>query len=201
MGHYSSFFKLFNNQDKTNPPSGDINLFVGSSTFRHWESLADDMYPKPILNRGFGGSTMRQLLEFSERVILKYKFKKLFIYEADNDMGKTPEKFLELLNQLSEIIKLSHNHQPEAQIYILSPKCSPAKRKRCKWMMERNKKIEEVCEEYPYVTYVDIASGFVDENNMVKEEFFKDGMHPSELGYQYITKILKPLLYPEDIDY
>ncbi len=198
MSSYSKFFKTFDAEDRRNPPPDDINLFVGSSTFRHWTTLEKDMYPKPVRNRGFGGSTMGQLLEHHERLILQYKFKKLFIYEADNDMGSTPNKLYALLNQLRQIIEISHNHQPKAQIYVLSPKCSPAKEHKCRSMMDRNEHIKEVCEQYPFVTYVDISKGFRDENYNVRKEFFKDGMHPSRLGYDYLTKVLKPLLYPED---
>ncbi len=197
MGAYSKFFKKFNYEDRNNPPSDDINLFVGSSTFRHWTTLAEDMHPKKVLNRGFGGSTMRQLLQFHERLILRYKFKKIFIYEADNDMGRTPERMRQILEPLERIIEIVHNHQPEAGIYVLSPKCSPNKRKSCAFMMQRNLIIKEVCDNYSYVHYVDIASGFLDENNEIRMEFFKDGMHPSRLGYDYLTKVLKPLLYPE----
>jgi len=198
MSSYSKFFKQFNRQDRLNPPSSDINLFVGSSSFRHWTSLQKDMFPKPVLNRGFGGSTMKQLLEFHERLILRYQFKKLFIYEGDNDMGGTPDKLKALLYQLKKIIEIAHEHQAHAQIYVLSPKCSPTKQGVCQKMIERNKQLKAVCDNYSYVYYVDIASGFMNDNYEVKTDFFKDGIHPSQLGYAYMTKILKPLLYPED---
>ena len=31
-------------------------LFVGSSSIRFWGELAEDMAPVPVINRGFGGS-------------------------------------------------------------------------------------------------------------------------------------------------
>src|SRR5687768_181547 len=42
------------------PASGGI-LFVGSSSIRLWKTLAQDMAPLPVLNRGFGGATIGEV--------------------------------------------------------------------------------------------------------------------------------------------
>ena len=44
-------------------------LFVGSSIFRQWTTVADQMAPLPVLNRAFGGSrTGDQLARFDQLV-------------------------------------------------------------------------------------------------------------------------------------
>lgn len=198
MQHYKNFFRLFDQQDELNKPKDNINLFVGSSTFRHWETMNEDFAPKDVLNRGFGGSTMRQLLEFHEQLILRYKFKHIFIYEGDNDIGKDKRKIPVVIGQLNSIVDIINNHQPEAKIYILSLKCSPFRKKNCPTVLLANIELEKYCQTRSYLTYVDIESGFFDNDNEIREEFFKDGIHPCKQGYQHITNIVKPLLFPEN---
>ena len=198
MQHYKSFFLLFDEQDKLNKPKDDINLFVGSSSFKHWETMNEDFAPKDVLNRGFGGSTMRQLLEFHEQLILRYKFKRIFIYEGDNDIGKDAKKIPVVIEQLNQIVNIIKNHQREAKIYVLSLKCSPSRSNCCSTVRLANIEFKKYCQTQSYLNYVDIVSGFFDENGKIKEDFFKDGIHPSPIAYKYMAKIIKPLLYPED---
>ena len=48
---YEPSFKAFAEQDAAKPfPKGGI-LFVGSSIFRQWTTVADQMAPLPVLNR------------------------------------------------------------------------------------------------------------------------------------------------------
>lgn len=197
INQYKNQFTKFNEEDNLHFPDNDINLFVGSSTIRHWYTLTEDMHPKKVLNRGFGGSTMRQLLEFSNQLILKYKFKKIFIYEGDNDIGRKRNKVNIVVEQFQELVKIIHTHQPEAEIIFLSIKCSPYRRKNCKNYQLANKIIEDYCKTEQFLKYIDIASGFFDENNNIKTDFFNenDGIHPSEKGYKHLTNILKKHLY------
>ena len=40
------------------PPRGGV-LFIGSSSIRFWDTLAQDFPGVPVINRGFGGSELR----------------------------------------------------------------------------------------------------------------------------------------------
>ena len=62
-------------------------LFVGSSSIRFWTSLPEDYPDVKLLNRGFGGSHMSDLLTMRESLISKYKPNKILIYEGDNDIA------------------------------------------------------------------------------------------------------------------
>ena len=39
-------------------------LFVGSSSIRFWGELAKDMTPVPVINRGFGGSKIGDVVHY-----------------------------------------------------------------------------------------------------------------------------------------
>src|ERR1700719_109751 len=48
--------RKFEAADKANPPKLGQIVFTGSSSIRRWDSLAADMDPLDVINRGFGGS-------------------------------------------------------------------------------------------------------------------------------------------------
>jgi hypothetical protein len=63
----------FEAQDqKAPPPKGSI-LFVGDSTFTKWKTIHEDLPEYTVINRGFGGSTMSDLLYFADRVVIPYQ--------------------------------------------------------------------------------------------------------------------------------
>ncbi len=61
-----------------------------------------------LLNRGFGGSTMADLLYYTDKLIVRYKPKKIFIYEGDNDLAgkkRTPEEILASADSILLLIR------------------------------------------------------------------------------------------------
>ena len=66
---YEVQIKRFQQEDELNFPAADVNLFVGSSSIRRWVTIKEDMYPKPVLLRGFGGSDMKTLLLLYDKLI------------------------------------------------------------------------------------------------------------------------------------
>jgi hypothetical protein len=76
---------------KSPPPKGAI-LFVGDSTFTRW-NIHKDLPEYTIINRGFGGSQMSDLLHFTDRIVLPYKPRLIVVQEGGNDIHgwKSPE--------------------------------------------------------------------------------------------------------------
>ena len=54
-------------------PLQECILFTGSSSIRMWKNPAKDFNNPKILNRGFGGSQIIDLIENFDQVILKYQ--------------------------------------------------------------------------------------------------------------------------------
>ena len=48
------------------PGPANALLFVGSSSIRRWVDLAEHMAPIPVINRGFGGSKIGDVIYHSE---------------------------------------------------------------------------------------------------------------------------------------
>jgi len=59
---WESTIKRFEEQDQLHLPPKDSILFIGSSSINFWSTLTQDMSPLSIINRGFGGSYMRDMV-------------------------------------------------------------------------------------------------------------------------------------------
>ncbi|MEP6906141.1 MAG: hypothetical protein ABI875_08645, partial [Gemmatimonadales bacterium] len=81
----------FEAEDRASPPAPGGVLFVGSSSIRLWPSLSADFPGVPVMNRGFGGSTMSEVLHFTGRIVIPYRPRLTVLYAGDNDieMGRS----------------------------------------------------------------------------------------------------------------
>ena len=61
-------------------------LFVGSSSIRFWQTLADDMSPLTIIQHGFGGATINDVVHFSDRLINAFNPRAVVIFAGTNDV-------------------------------------------------------------------------------------------------------------------
>ena len=52
-------------------PSGAIVL-TGSSSFARWATMKEDLAPLTVIPRGFGGSTMADVLYYVDRLAVSY---------------------------------------------------------------------------------------------------------------------------------
>jgi hypothetical protein len=62
-------------------------VFYGSSSFRLWATLIDDLAPWPVVNRAFGGSTLAACVHFFGRLVPPCRPGALTLYAGDNDLG------------------------------------------------------------------------------------------------------------------
>ena len=68
------------------PPKNAI-LLVGSSSFTRWTDVQDYFPGYPIINRGFGGSTLPDVIRYADQVIYPYQPKEVLIYCGENDVA------------------------------------------------------------------------------------------------------------------
>src|SRR5688500_3667086 len=79
-------------RDAKQKPAQGTTVFLGSSSIRLWN--LDQSFPDlPLVNHGFGGSTIPDSVHFVDRLVLKLEPKTVVFYAGDNDIagGKSPE--------------------------------------------------------------------------------------------------------------
>jgi lysophospholipase L1-like esterase len=192
---FSSEIAAFEKQDReAMPPAGAV-VCVGSSSMRMWhDRIRQDLAPLTIIPRGFGGSTMNDLLVYLDRIVLAYHSRAVVIYEGDNDavLGIKPAA---VRDTFQKIVARIHQKQPEARVYVLSVKPSASRWPLWPQIRETNALLERECKRDPRLTYVDVASPLLDETGHPgKQYFLGDNLHLNAKGYDRWRDTLRPIL-------
>jgi lysophospholipase L1-like esterase len=187
---YEDEIRIFQIRDKYRPPPDSAILFTGSSTIRRWHSLADDIGQNSI-NRGFGGSVMKELNLNMERIVFPYNPSMIFVYEGDNDIarGETPSGFLD---ECKIFIRLCQQRLPNTEIIFLSIKPSPSRLKYWKQMDRANGMLEDLCQAYEHVRFIDISTPMFSKPGVLKNDIFDpDELHLNVKGYSLLSQTIK----------
>lgn len=193
---WNSSIEAFEEQDRVAPPSPGQVLFVGSSSIRFWDTLAQDMAPIGVLNRGFGGSNLPHIAHFFPRVILPYSPRAIVLYAGDNDFGgpspKTPEQVFAAFKALDALLKAQ---LPDTPLYFLSIKPSILRWEKWPEMHAANRLIEAYTQEDERLHYIDVSTPLLSENSEPREDLFVfDGLHLNADGYAVWTAAVRPIL-------
>lgn len=188
-------FDNFDKIDSISPPQqkGTI-LFTGSSSIRFWPDPQGDFNNKLILNRGFGGSQIQDLIDNFDRIIVRYKPATIVIYSGDNDIAadKSAEQVFGDFCQLYGMIKAI---MPQTEVGFIAIKPSIARWGLALEMQKANNLINQYIEGKDDAWFVDVYSIMIGVDGKPKEELFiEDGLHMSPQGYALWTKAVQPYL-------
>lgn len=179
-----SEIRAFEEEDRLAPPPKGALLSVGSSTIRMWHAtIRADLAGATVVARGFGGSTMLDLLYYANRIVVPYEPSAILLYEGDNDVaeGASPEEIRLLFDAFVEIV---HASSPGTRIYVFSIKPSVARWGFWSRMREANRLVREACGEDPRLFYIDVASGMLGPDGRPRPELYlEDGLHLNREGY------------------
>jgi lysophospholipase L1-like esterase len=172
----------------------DVIVFAGSSSFRLWENMTTDFPGYNILNRGFGGSEMSDLLYYADQLILVYKPKQIFIYEGDNDLGNGRPVGL-VLENAEQLLQKIRRDLPQTEVLFLTPKPSHLRWHLKKNYVSYNKKLKRWARRQDNVKVVDVWTPLLDKDKMPMKDIFKDDkLHLNEKGYALWIDIIRPYL-------
>ena len=184
----------FEKTDAESMPAPGGIVLTGSSSFTKWLSAAEDLAPLPIVNRGFGGSTLPEVIYYADRAIFKYHPRTIVIY-CENDMfgskKKTPEQTRDAYVQLTKLI---HEKEPKAFIYGISLKPSPSRWAKRDDSEKANRLIQDFIKSDRRHEYIDVWPVMLKNGRPDGSIFLKDSLHMNEEGYRRWTKVLKPIL-------
>jgi lysophospholipase L1-like esterase len=185
----------FELDDVDNPPEPGAVLFVGSSSIRMWKNLEQD-FPNvgPVLNRGFGGSTMKDLLEVMDRIVLPYAPSVIVVYEGDNDLaGKATPADVEA--DFDVFLDRVEDALPDTRVLILAVKPSYSRWTLLRQVRETNERLIGVAVAREKVEFVDTYRAMMGADESLPRGYFvNDGLHLNEVGYDLWVEVLTPWL-------
>ena len=193
---YEPSFKAFAEQDAARPPVKGGILFVGSSIFRKWETVAEQMAPLPVLNRAFGGSRTPDQLARFDQLVPRYAPKVIVYYCGSNDLkaknADAPEVIFGRFREFSERVRTQF---PATRLVYVSSTRSPDRVERWEHVDHYNALARAYCTATPNHTFIDINPALVDANGHPRLDLYlADKLHFHPPAYTAFTAIIKPVL-------
>lgn len=182
-------------QDKTTPPPANGIVFVGSSSIRLWNGLKEAFPGKPIIQRGFGGSTLGDVIKYMPRLILPYNPKQVVLYAGDNDIAQNNKTARDVYSQFLTFFMLMRKQLPNATITYIAVKPSPARRQFMPVTVEANKMIKQYLAGQKNTSFADVYTPMLGANGQPRPELFvADSLHMSPQGYEVWKGVIGPVL-------
>ncbi len=188
---------VFIKNDSIQMPATNSILFVGSSSFNYWKDISNYFPGYAIINRGFGGSSLTDIIHFNQETILKYKPKQIYIYCGENDIAAsdtiTPQIVFERFKILYTIIRNRLGNKIPIMYVSIKPSVA-------RWNMEdkfvaANSLIRNFINKQKQTQFLDVHSAMLDTNGEVYEDIFiADKLHMNAKGYAIWQKIIAPTL-------
>jgi lysophospholipase L1-like esterase len=147
-----------------------------------------------LLNRGFGGAHISDVLYFYDELFIRYKPTRVVFYCGENDLwsgkpvSQVMKDFLALWAKIEKDL-------PECSLLYLS--CKPSPKRISKWNTYQalNLRIKNFCLRKGRLTYVDLSPTLLKPNfTFNPKQWDPDQLHVNQTGYQRWTTWLRPML-------
>jgi lysophospholipase L1-like esterase len=194
---YDPSFKAFAEADAAHPPAREGILFVGSSIFRQWSNVAEQMAPLPVLNRAFGGSRTADQVARFEQLVPRYAPKIIVYYCGSNDLkaGAVPEDPKAIFARFREFSQKAIAVRPDVHLVFVSSTRSPDRVARWEQVDHYNALVRAYCGTTPRHSFIDINPALVDEKGHPRLELYReDKLHFHPPAYEAFAAIIKPVL-------
>jgi lysophospholipase L1-like esterase len=186
----------FRISDSLNPPPQNAILFAGSSSFTMWTDVQDYFPGYPIINRGFGGSTLLDLIRYAEEMIYPYDAKQIVIYCGENDIANSDTVSGEVvLSRFKTLFVMIRERMPDVKITYISMKPSPSRWKLSGKMITGNDAIKEFLSKEKNTSFVNVWDDMLDSDKQPDPSLFlEDMLHMNRRGYKIWQKKIEPEL-------
>ena len=191
---YASDIEAFLRQDLANPPPKEGILFIGSSIFRQWTYLKEQMAPLPVFNRAFGGSRTEDILTHMDKVVLPYKPRIIVYYCGSNDINGG-EPSTAIFGRTRVFFERVHAELPETRILYVSINRSPQKQDRWDVVDSTNAMVKQYCSTAGYLGFIDVNPVLFDREGKPRTELYQpDLLHFKDTAYVEFAAVIKPVV-------
>ena len=194
FGQWEKEISAFEQKDATNPPPKGGMVFIGSSTIRFWQTLAQDYPGEPVINRGFGGSEILDSTHFAPRILFPYEPRKVFLRAGGNDLanGKSVEQVFADFKDFAETV---HAGLPAAKIYYISWSPSILRWKIHDQEKALNTLVAGYIADKPYLRYIETYDLPLGADGKPRAFLYRaDGLHFDAAGYKLLAARVRPFV-------
>lgn len=172
-----------------NPPPAGVVAFYGSSSIRLWGTLAADFPGRPVVNLGFGGSTLDACAHFFDRLVPPCRPAAVVLYAGDNDLGdgRSPEQVADAFRRVADGVQ-----RLAARLVFLSVKPSPARWHLRDRIDRANRLVRDDLHARPGGGYLDVGPPMLGPDGRPRPDLFSDdGLHLSPAGYRLWADLVR----------
>lgn len=186
----------FKTQDSLAFPEPNQILFAGSSSFTKWTDVQDYFPSFPIINRGFGGSSLTDLIRYANDIILPYQPRQIVIYCGENDFAANEQvSAAEVAKRFYLLFSIIRKKYKKLPVVYVSMKPSPSRIQLMQKFDSANYMIKQFLKKRPRTAFADVYHAMLQKDGTVNQEIFlKDNLHMNSKGYQIWQQILRPYL-------
>jgi hypothetical protein len=198
MNRFKKEIDRFAEMDQQNPPETGQILFIGSSSIRMWDSLAVDMAPLKVINRGFGGSTLPEVLHYADQILFPYAPSMIVLYCGENDIAENASP-LRVFRSFKTFVHQVRQKLPETTVYFIPMKPSIARWELWPDYQKGNQMIATFIKSQEKLEYIDTSpSMLIDSTHIDSTIFIEDGLHMNRKGYERWRAVVRAALISEE---
>ena len=176
------------------PPKGAI-LLVGSSSFTKWTDVQDYFPGYTIINRGFGGSQLTDVIRYAYDVVLPYAPKQVLVYCGENDLAADSSLTAEgVVQRFKTLFGIIRQNLPNAIIDFVSLKPSPSRQHLFPKFRAANAQIRAFLQTQKKAGFINVYDAMLDAKGKPRNIFVEDRLHMNADGYRIWQKIILPYL-------
>jgi lysophospholipase L1-like esterase len=191
-GEISAFKKM---DSIAMPAKGQI-LLAGSSSFTLWKDVQNYFPAYPILNRGFGGSSLTDLIYYAEDVIFPYEPKQIIIYCGENDFAGNDSLYpSQVAQRFMDLFSLIRARYKKVPIAYVSMKPSPSRQHLMAKFNVANVMIRNFLKKKKRTSFIDVYHKMLNtDGTPLKDIFLADNLHMNAKGYAIWKELIEPVL-------
>ncbi|MFT4283352.1 MAG: GDSL-type esterase/lipase family protein, partial [Protaetiibacter sp.] len=185
-------------QDAADPLADDSVLFIGSSSIRRWETLTRDFADYNVIQRGWGGSWLSGVNDYSPWVAWPYQPRAIVMWAGTNDLngGQSAQW---VLDEYREFVANMRANSPGSDFFWISITPNPGNVALNSVRMQTNAliKAEIDADASGKLHYIDVASYFEnvrDTNPSLFASYYVDNLHMTRSGYAKWLETVRPAL-------
>lgn len=178
------------------PGKENAVVFIGSSSIRLWSTLENDMQPLPVIQHGFGGAKLADVVFYAEELVNPFDPRAVVVFAGTNDLhpgaAKSPEVLLESYQNFVERVRAD---LPTVSIYFIGITPSPRRWEIWGQAQRTNKLVREWSALDPTLFYIETGPALLGKEGEPDPENYRfDGLHLSARGYSIWTEIIRTRL-------
>jgi lysophospholipase L1-like esterase len=168
-------------QDDLSPPEPGQLVAVGSSSIRRWETATRSLAPWGVVQRGFGGSLLSEVVTYVDSLVLRHRPAGIVLFAGTNDVAilRSADQVVQTYQCLVERLG---DDLPHLFFVAITP--TPSRWSTQDVSAEVNARVAAFADAHPKLHYVDVETPFLDRGEPPPLELFDpDQLHLSESGY------------------